>query len=425
MKRNCSAQGEVSFSAEGEESWAARGTAGYSRETVLVSCVGLLLLLLALTAFVSRMYHKNVHVLADQWFAKGEVAFRAGDAAEAAKDYRNALVYSQGNTVYQFHLAEALTAAHTKDTDDEAQSYLLNLLAESPGSGEINLELARISARSKNKQATQDALRYYYGAIYGVWEGDPFPKRWDARRELCAYLLSRGTVAQAQPEVLSLAQEVPSGDVARQKEAAAMLAGVNLWERALDEYRAILVSHKHDADALAGAGNAAFQLGQYARAAQYLDELPRSKRAEPEVSANLALAHEVEAASPFLRGLSREERARRTAEAFTRAKALMKSCFPQSAAPENAPHAKPEAANAAAANVAPANPALEKLQTDLARNSRAWRQRNFVRDPMQIEPAMDWVFQVENAAAQACGQSHNLMDRALLLIAKSRTSPDA
>lgn len=406
------------FLVQHEEKRSAVRAAGYSRETILLSCVGLLLLLLALTAFISRMYHKNIHVLADEWFARGETEFRAGNPREAAKDYRNALVYSEDNAVFQFHLAQALTAAHE---DDEAQSYLLNLLVESPGSGEINLELARIAARSKSKQSMQEALRYYYGAIYGVWDGDPLPKRWDARRELCEYLLAHGTIAQAQPEAIALAQDVPPGDLVRQKEAAALLMDASLWDRALSEYRAILGSHKRDPDVLAGAGISAFQLGQYARAVQYLNELPRSDRAEPQVLTSLALAREVEATSPFLSGLSSRERAHRTAAALVRAKSLAQSCSQRSASAANS---KAPAAPATA-TPATANSALRKLQDELAKNSRFWTEPNFIRNPGQIDPAMRWVFDVENAAAQSCGQSQNLADRALLLIAKSRTSPDA
>ena len=81
-----------------------------SREMILLLCVLSLLLLLSFTAFVSRMYHKKVHVLADQWFDAGEQRMQAGDSAAALTDYRNALVYSPNNIKFQFHLAEALAA---------------------------------------------------------------------------------------------------------------------------------------------------------------------------------------------------------------------------------------------------------------------------------------------------------------------------
>lgn len=394
--------------------------AGYSRETVLLSCLGLLIVLLAVTAFVSRMYHKSIHVMGDEWFAKGEEAFRGGNPVEAAKDYRNALVYSQANTVFQLHLAEALTAIGLPSTDEQAQSYLLNLLAESPGSGEINLELARIAARQKNRTSAQESLRYYYGAIYGVWEGDPLPKRWDARRELCEYLLAHGLPAQAQPEAVALARDVPGADFGRRKQAAALLMRAGLWDRALNEYRAILPAHKHDADVLEGAGLSAFQLAQYARAVEYLNELPHSRRAAPEVATPLALSREVEATSPFLSGLSPRERAHRATVALAHARMLTEKCLKQ---PGQVSNQTP----AASANARPTVPASapQNLEDQLSRNSRAWTEPNFIRHPDQMDAAMKWAFDVENAAAQSCGPSQNLAHRALLLIAKSRTSPGA
>jgi tetratricopeptide (TPR) repeat protein len=376
--------------------------AGYSRETILLSCFGLMLVLLGLTAFVARMYHKQVHVLADQWFAKGEAAFRASDAEEAAKDYRNALVYSPSNPVFQFHLAQALTA---DGKDDEARSYLLNLLAESPGSGEINLELARLSARSKEKTASQDTLRYYYGAIYGVWDTNPIQMRWDAHRELCEYLLAQGMTDQAQPEIVSLTQDIPPGDVARQKQGAALLVRVKLWNRGLDEYRAVLVTHKHDEEALAGAGSAAFQTGQYALALHYFDQLSPAKRRNPQVSSMFETAREIPADNPFLSGLSSEERARRAERALARAQALLQDCAQRQTGPSSG------------------YTALQQLQASFRQNARKWKALSLTRNPAAVDAAMTWVFQVEGTAAQFCSDSQNLTDRALLLIAQSPPSP--
>jgi tetratricopeptide (TPR) repeat protein len=440
MASNHSAQ-DVLNSASAEEHDLRKNSAGYSRETVLLSCIGLLVLLLVVTAFASRMYHKQEHELADEWYAKGEAQFHSGNALEAAKDYRNALVYSESNTIFQFHLAQALTAANPRDTDEEARSYLLNLLAESPGSGEINLELAHISARQKGAPAIQDTQRYYSGAIYGVWEsGNPLMNRWDARRDLCDYLLARGMVSQAQPQAIALAQDVPLSDLARQKSAAQLLMRVGLWDRALTEYRLILTSHRRDPDALAGEGISAFQLGQYPLAAQELSALPPSMRKEPDVGAALAESREVEAVSPFLNGLLSRERARRTLEALTRANALLQNCAqtaasaPAKPASATQPPTKPSSktsgtpANSpeqAAPSATAANDPLAQLQAVFAQNSRAWRELNFIRNPDQIDAAMSWVFQVESAAAQSCGASPNLVDRALLLIAKSRTGSNA
>ena len=143
-----------------------------SRELVMLLCVLALVVMLALTALLSRLYHKKIHTLADAMFAQGETDEQAGQVNAALTDYRNALAYNPTNPLFQFHLAKALAAANR---GEEARSYLLNLLSESPGSGEVNLELARIAA---HVNSMADAMRYYQGAIYGEWSSDPMAMRW-------------------------------------------------------------------------------------------------------------------------------------------------------------------------------------------------------------------------------------------------------
>src|SRR3984893_3411625 len=203
----------------------------YSREAVLFGCIILLVLFVLFTAAVSRLYHKSIHVLADSWFAQGEVSFQSGEIKSALTDYRNALVYSPDNTKFQFHLAQALAAA---GRGDEGRSYLLNLLSESPGSGEVNLALARIAA---HKGLTSEALRYYQGAIYGEWENDPIAMRWQERRELCEYLLDRGLEPQAVPELIALADNTPANDAEHLRILGNLLLRAKLWNRALTAFR--------------------------------------------------------------------------------------------------------------------------------------------------------------------------------------------
>ncbi|HUJ31270.1 MAG TPA: tetratricopeptide repeat protein [Candidatus Acidoferrum sp.] len=376
-----------------------RSRNGYSNEAVLLACVGLILVLLAFTAVISRLYHKDVHVLADQWFASGEAELAAGNAQRAIVDYQNALVYSPGNPIFQFHLAQALLAA---GGGEKARSYLLNLLSESPASGQINLELARIAASEKG--SAQDAIRYYNAAIYGVWDQDPIVMRWNVRRELCGYLLAHNMRSQAEPEIIALAQEVPPGDAQRRKDAGALLLRVGLWNRAFDEYHAVLITHKHDSDALLGAATASFQLGQYTRALSFLDALPPEKQADPEVSSMMETARAVDAENPYNLGLSAAERARRAAKAIELATSRAQQCIARTGPlnPDSAP-----------------TPVQESLAAMRAMASK-WSRQNLARNPALIDDAMKVVFQLENAAQQQCGTPERTADRALLLIAQSR-----
>ena len=249
-----------------------------SRELVLLLCVLALVVMLALTALFSRLYHKKIHTLADAMFAQGEADEQAGQIKAALTDYRNALAYNPSNPLFQFHLATALSAA---GRGEEARSYLLNLLSESPGSGEVNLELARIA---KTNSSMADAMRYYQGAIYGEWADDPIAMRWQVRRELCEFLLSRGAVKQAAPEVIALEENIPAGDLARLKIVGQLLPRTQQWARALDVYHALLAADPNDDESLAGAAQAAFELGQYVTAMQYFDRLPRERREQPDLA---------------------------------------------------------------------------------------------------------------------------------------------
>jgi tetratricopeptide (TPR) repeat protein len=379
----------------------AAGPSKYSREIVLFTTLILLLLSGIFTAFASRMYHKKYHVLGDEWFARGEQAFHSGDAAAALSDYRNALLYSPGNTNFQFHLAQALAATGRYD---EARAYLVTLLSDSPGSGQINLELARIAAHGGSKMIPE-ALRYYHAAIYGVWDTDPIAMRWRVRKEFCEYLLDNNAMNQAEAEVIALADNTSPEDIQGRKAAGSLVLRARMWSRALQEFQTLLSHDPHDEDALAGAATAAFQLGQYLQARNYLGRLPREKIEDPELARMYEVSRRIVSLNPFAPGLSVDEKAKRTAEALAVAQARAFACERQSG---NAP-----------SGTSPTS-ALASALTTSNQNSADWTERNLRKYPERIEPAMSAVFEMENAATDRCGEQQGA-DYALWLIGRSRS----
>jgi len=380
----------------------ARLQAGYSREVVLLGALLLVLLLTVFTAFASRMYHKTFHVLADQWFAQGDVSFHAGNAAEALNDYRNALVYSPNNPQFQFHLAQALAAT---GREEEAESYLVNLLSVSPGSGEINLELARSSARQKAGMAA--ALRYYHAAIYGEWNQNPLIMRWDVRRELCEYLLAHGTRIQTEPELIAMVDNVPVTDIPRQKIVAELLLRGQLWDRALTAFRSVLSADPRDPDALAGAGEASFHLIEFPQTVEYLSALPKDKLADPQIAGMLETSRQVIADDPFLSGLSVAEKAARTFRVLAQAESRAEQCANQ--------HANQSSARVADGS---AGSDLQRLVAQSAAMKTAWSERMLVGFPDRINDAMSLAFQMETAA-DVCSQPQG-PDLAIALLAQTR-----
>jgi|SRR5579863_5900457 len=381
-----------------------------SRELVLILCVLALVLLLALTALLSRMYHKKIHTLADAMFAQGETDERAAQQmagqAQAAQlklalaDYRTALAYNPSNALFQFHLAKALSAA---GRGEEARSYLLNLLSESPGSGDVNLELARIAAHN-NSMA--DAMRYYQGAIYGEWDSDPIAMRWKVRQELCDFLLSRGAVKQAAPEVIALQENTPAGDLARLRILAQLLQRTQQWNRALDVDRTLLAADRNDQESLAGAGQAAYQLGQYATAMEYFDQLPRERREQPDVASLFEMAGRILAVDPFSSGLPAEVRTQRVTNALALAQTRAEACARQTGQ---------------SLEQTPPQTDLQHLYQQAKDLQQDWAPRYLQRFPDRLDAAMAYVFAVENAAATACGDPQG-DDRALWLLGRSRSA---
>jgi tetratricopeptide (TPR) repeat protein len=369
-----------------------------SREAVLIVSFLLLLLLLAFTAFFSRMYKKHIHVLADEWYARGQTDFQSANHKNAVDDFRNALAYSPDNPRFQFQLAKALSAA---GREDEANAYLQTLLSEVPGSGEINLELARIAVRQGQMS---EAMRYFQGAIYGEWASDPIEKRWQVRKEFCEYLIQQGAVQQTEGELIALVDNTPPNDEERLKEVGGLLLRAQLWARALSVFRSEFVLNKQDADALEGAGTAAFQLGKYSQALEYFNRLPPEKRSEPGVSGMLETSRLIFDLNPFLPGLSLSEKVERTAKALAVAQSRLQQC----------------AAKLGGWNGLPSNAVgLQILNTTSQSMAKDWSALSLRRHPDRIDPAMAWIFEVENETAPLCGTAQG-ENYALWLLGRSR-----
>jgi tetratricopeptide (TPR) repeat protein len=386
---------------------ARKGPRIYSREAVLLGCCVTLLLLVGFTAAINRMYHRKIHTLADTWAAQGDSAVAAGDLNLAITNYRNALVFSPNNTVYQFRLAQTL--ASTGKNDGEAQNYLLNLYTESPGSGQINLELARVAAHRKDGYA--DALRYYHSAIDGEWSGNPVGRRWDVRRELCDYLLRAGKIEQARVEVMALADNTSLDEGEQELVVGQLLLKTQEWNRALDLFKPMTTSTSSGAQpnqaALVGAGTAAFNLGEYVTARDYFLRLPPERRGEADVTAMLAIAHQVMAADPYLSGLSVKDRALRASNAVEAATLRAQTCIASN---------PPSTPNGPVAR-AVAQLRLNAWQFDQKKTD--WNEHNLAGFPDRLEDAMSLAFATEGAAAMACGEPQG-KDRPLWLLSRAR-----
>ena len=207
-----------------------------------------------------------------EWYARGQRQMAHGDIPRAVDAFRRATVASRTDTRYVLALARALAL---DGQNDAARRALLTLRETAPEDVGINLALARLAADGGD---VTTASRYYHNALYAPWRDDQAAARRAVRIELVDVLLAHERVAPALSELLVLSANLPD-DPALQREVARRFAAAGDLRHALDEFERALRTMPDDAGALAGAGQAALALGDYARARRYLDrkrQLPRA-----------------------------------------------------------------------------------------------------------------------------------------------------
>lgn len=367
----------------------------YLQRRVLLLSLVPLGLLFTLTVTLSQTYHVREAGLVQEWFQKGNADLSAGRPADAIEDFRNALSYDPENNSVQPRLAEALLADGRLT---EARSYFLNLWDRSPGSGEINLDLAHLSIRMED---ADEAIRYFRGAIYGSWEKDPVQQRRIARLELCEFLIEEGRVPDAQAELAGLAADTPAEDGALHDKTGRLLLRGGAPGRALVEFEAALRTNARKNQWLEDAGKAAYAAGNYAKAENYLARAARENSSE-DIVGLLDTVRDVQAGDPFLPGLSDKEQGERSWRAFQQGLKRLQNCT------------GPSAAGLSAAQPPSDLQALNKVAQDLKRrvNLRSLREDSELRNE-----SMQLVFRIEENIPQTCGSPESA-DQALILIGK-------
>jgi tetratricopeptide (TPR) repeat protein len=377
----------------------------------------LVLVVLSLLAVVSFLgvaglagiYHRQQASLGERWYRRGLADLEAGHAESAVTAFQSALRYSRDDFAYQLSLAQALAALNRQG---EARAYLLSLWEREPEDGTVSLELGRIFAA---QGAIEPALRYYRNAIYAAWPDHPDQRRRAARLELVDLLLRENAKTQAQSELIALAANLPEDSPLHLK-AGDLFVEVEDYEHALQQYRQALKMDGRNPAALAGAGRAAFELGRYFEAEQYLEGAVAASPADTESAQLRQTASLVLQMDPFRRQVSASKRTRMVTEAFATAGARLRSC------------------SAGTEPLTPAAADQESADHGLAALASRWNDlkprisvRGLTENPDLVEAAMDLVFTIERETNERqsnpgqtgahCGAPTE-KDQALLLIAK-------
>ncbi len=371
----------------------------FNPEATLLLTIAALIFFFIVTGFFAKFYHARQSRLAKDWFNRGSAALSQDQADDAIADLRNALFYSRDNTTYTLRLAEALIAAHRSE---EARAYLLTLWDHQPGSGIINLTLARMDAQEKN---VEGATRYYHNAIYGVWESNPDQQRWEARLELCRLLISSGDNSMAQVELIALALHLPKNS-SLHFPVGSMFLQIKDYQRALEEFRLALEAGPHQGDALADAGEAAFQLGDFQTAENYFSQATRQ---HVFVDADEMDTARLEATlNPYDHRFPLRDRLRRALAAYDRMLDRLTQC------------------EASYAGSSPQQPVPSDLGQILATTTKVrpkMSMKNLLQHPEQLGSVMDLVFQMQSVSVNYCGTTP--LEKAIAMIHRAQNHPGA
>jgi tetratricopeptide (TPR) repeat protein len=367
------------------------------RETLVLLSIVVLVVFFVITGFTVKRYHASQQALGGRWYQRGEAALAADRPEEAVDDFHTALVYARDNTLYQKRLAEALVKANHVA---EAEVYLRTLWVRQPGDGTVNLELAKLAANAHN---VPEAIRYYHGAVFGVWETSPEANRRQVRIELCKFLLAEGERNAAESELIALQAELPP-DAGLHTQVGLMFVQVEDYRRALNEFQQALKLNPKQPGAWAGAGEASYRLADYTSARRYFQRAIELDPKNQEAALKLEISRLVIDLDPFQRRLSQAERGRRTIAAFQQALSRLKQC-----AQSRGVNLQTEQAAGPFASV---YSNVKKMQPRVSR-------RILRRNPDLITTVMDLVMQMEETAQQACG-TPPAADQALLMISHTR-----
>ena len=322
---------------------------------------------------------------AAEWYQRGERQLDAGDAGRAIDSFRRAAVKNRNEKRYVLALARALASTRQEEA---ARSALLALRESAPEDPDLNLQLARLAAR---RQDVTEAIRYYHNTLYAPWPIDQASMRRRVRLELIRFLLSHNQVNRAESELMALSTDLPN-EAATHMEVGQLFALAGDHDRGLDQFQRALRLAPDDGAALAGAGQAAFHVGDYELARKYLRAAPDNVAGVKETRnvVELLLAND-----PLAMRIGAVVRRRRLADDFAYATERLTACLAQRRGGQ------------------PSDDELALRDEAEAFDGQLASSRIVEEDV--IESGVDLISRIERAVAQGCAPS-TLLDRALILI---------
>ncbi len=352
----------------------------------LIACaVGLFLFTRTVAAKVARMESR----VAASWYQKGQGQLNSGAVESAIESFRKATANDRENRIYVLALADALEASNHKA---EAERQLLRLRESDPENAEINLHLARLAAESGS---VEDSVRYYHDALYGSLPGRRVDqRRREIRLELIRFLLAHHDQDRALSELLVLDADLPD-TAASHIQIGHLFLNAGEARHALNDFdQAIRLDPKNPA-ALAGAGEAAFQLANYEKARHYLeDSIAQGQKSGQDLHL-LSVVRMVFSNDPLAPHLTMQARQQRLLVALDQSVRRLDGCLGHLAG----------------------NAELEGLKTEAIAMRPKLSARKLLDDPQLVRSGLRLISRIEEATNAKCGEAAGI-DEALLLIVR-------
>jgi len=321
---------------------------------------------------------------AAEWHERGHDALNDGEVGPAIEAFRRAVAKDRENKAYGVSLADALAI---DGQSVQAERILLALRENEPEDPGINLDLARLAA---NRSDVPTALRYYQSALYAPPEDEDVPRQ--IRLELIRFLLQHDQKERALSELIAAVDDLGE-ETWRRVLVANLLLEAGDPPRALEQFEAVLADERDNRDASAGAGRAAFELGDYAATVRHLE----AGGDAPELADMRETARLVLARDPLAPRIGASERRRRLADNFAHVSMRLEACVPEGSPPP------PEIAGLAQD--------IGELERQVARTPG---------DPDLVEDGVALAHRAELLLGARCGGTSDPLDRALVLIGERR-----
>jgi Flp pilus assembly protein TadD len=352
----------------------------FQLSVLILVAIGAFLLTRAVAASNREMSLRD----AAEWYRRGQQAINAGRVDDAIDSFRRATVKDRSDKRYVLALARALAL---KRDNDAARSVLITLRESAPEDPDINLQLARLAAARSD---VTEALRFYHNALYAPWSTEQVDTRRGVRLELIRFLLTHDQSSRVISELLAMSTDLPD-DTPLRLEVAQLFAKAGDNAHALDQFQRALRLAPENSEALAGAGQAAFRLGDYVLARTYLRAAPPEGdgRNTREV-VDLVLSND-----PLANRLGSTERRRRLVADFSYAQQRLGMCVEQRVGGQPTGDALALQSEAQAFEDQLKPPAILEQDT--------------------VESGVDLIDRIERLVVQSCGPP-TALDQALVLI---------